>query len=280
MRAAAIVGPGISSRYLEKFKASNNVDWISGLLGQSSNADAIVIFGGDGTIHRHLAQLVELQLPVLIVPCGSGNDFARALDLRSIHDAHDAWQKFIRAQSNVQKIDLGVICDDSNARYYFCCAGGVGLDGEIAHRANALPRWLRAHGGYALSLIPALVNFVPMSINIDSTSLPATRPIIVAVFANTPYYGGGMKIAPHARLDDGKLDLCVIADMAKLKLLTMFPTIYSGKHLKISQVEYTQTPGFRLATYVPHAVYADGEYVCDTPIEVSIAPKVLPVIVR
>ena len=52
----------------------------------SGSADAILIFGGDGTIHRHLAQLVKLQIPVLVVPRGSGNDFARALKLRSIAD--------------------------------------------------------------------------------------------------------------------------------------------------------------------------------------------------
>jgi diacylglycerol kinase (ATP) len=281
MRAAAILGPGISSQYLEKFKANGNVKWASGVPNQSSDTDAIVIFGGDGTIHRHLARLVALQLPVLIVPCGSGNDFARALNLRNVHNALDAWNNFVRRQANTQRIDLGLICEgDKSAFHYFCCAGGVGLDGEIARRANALPRWLRAHGGYALSLIPALVNFLPMSINIDSPSLRSTRPITVAVFANAPYYGGGMKIAPHARLDDGKLDLCIIGELTKLKLLTLFPTVYFGNHLSVSQVEYAQIPNLTLATETPHAVYADGEYVCETPIEVSIAAKALPVIVR
>ncbi|MGA2695615.1 MAG: diacylglycerol kinase family protein [Terriglobales bacterium] len=280
MRAAAIVGPGISSRYLEKFKATSDVAWVSGVPNQSSDADAIVIFGGDGTIHRQLSRLVALQLPVLIVPCGSGNDFARALNLRHVHDALDAWQQFSRTQANTRKIDLGLIREsDKNICHYFCCAGGVGLDGEIARRANALPRWLRANGGYALSLLPALANFAAISMNINSSNLSATCLAYVAVFANAPYYGGGMKIAPRARLDDGKLDLCIIGDMAKLKLLTLFPTIYFGKHLKIPRVEYTQTPSLTLTTEIPYPVYADGEYVCETPIEVGIAAKALPVIV-
>src|SRR5579872_7790 len=280
MRVAAIIGLGTSPKYLTAFQRDSSSDWRLGLPRSAADADAIVIFGGDGTIHRHLARLVALQLPVLVVPCGSGNDFARGFKLRSVHDAHKAWQRFVRTQSNVQQIDLGVIREgNETACHYFCCAGGVGLDGEIARRANALPRWLRANGGYALSLIPALANFSAISMNIHSANVSATRLATVAVFANTPYYGGGMKIAPQARLDDGKLDLCLIGKLSQLKLLTLFPTIYFGKHLSISQVEYTQTPNLTLATETAQAVYADGEYVCDTPIEVSVAPQALPVIV-
>ncbi len=280
MRAAAILGPGVSPRQLAPFQKNSGISWHLGLPATSSDADAILIFGGDGTIHRHLPRLLGLQLPVLIVPCGSGNDFARALNLRSVHDAHDAWEKFIQTQSNEKRIDLGVIRNDKNICHYFCCAGGVGLDGEIARRANALPRWLRAHGGYALSLIPALTNFSPIPMHIISSNSPAsTRTVTVAVFANAPYYGGGMKIAPHARLDDAKLDLCIVGNLPKLKLLSVFPTIYFGRHLSIREVEYSRTPGISLQTEIPYPVYADGEYVCDTPIEVSVAPQALPVIV-
>ena len=124
----------------------------------------ILIFGGDGTIHRHLSQLVNLQLPVLVVPHGSGNDFARALNLRSVRDSVKAWRKFLSDANNVRTIDLGVISplvtDPLNLgaapppqHHYFCCVGGVGLDAEVARRASNLPRWLRRHGGYALSLL-------------------------------------------------------------------------------------------------------------------------------
>jgi diacylglycerol kinase (ATP) len=88
-----------------------------------------------------------------------------------------------------------------------------------------------------------------------------------------------MKIAPHATLDDGLLDLCVIKKMSKLKLLAAFPSIYFGRHLSISGVEYAQTPLMTLATDTPRDVFADGEYICQTPIEVSVASKALTVIV-
>ena len=244
-------------------------------------------------MHRHLAQLVSLRLPVLVVPCGSGNDFARALNLRGVRDSLAAWSKFSSGGANVRTIDLGLITppitDRQNAGerpapHYFCCVGGVGFDGEITRRANRLPRWIRAHGGYVLSLIPALVRFAAVSMRIsvhrggNLEVAPDAQAVVVATFANAPAYGGGMKIAPRAQLDDGALDICVIRDMNKLKLFCLFPTIYFGHHLRIRQVEYFQTERLRLETEGPLAVYADGEYVCQTPIEVSVVREALRVI--
>ena len=106
-----------------------------------------------------------------------------------------------------------------------------------------------------------------------------TGEIPDAAFANAPSYGGGMEIAPQAQLDDGLLDVCIIGHMNKLKLFCLFPTVYSGRHLSIPQVEYFQAERFTLETEGPQDVYADGEYVGRTPIEISVARKALRVIV-
>jgi diacylglycerol kinase (ATP) len=288
VRAAAIFGPGCSSSDLKRFQQNSDLTWLVGLPATSDDADAVVVFGGDGTMHRHLAELVKLQLPVLVVPRGSGNDFARALKLRSVRDSLAAWRTFCSGGNNVRSVDLGVVTPlvtdghrsgEAPAPHYFCCVGGVGLDAEIASRANRLPRWLRAHGGYILSLPPALFSFIPVSMKISADAKDrAAKPIVVAAFANAPAYGGGMKIAPRALLDDGVLDVCVIHGMNKLKLFCLFPTIYFGLHLSIPQVEYFQTERLRLETGAPLDVYADGEFVCRTPIEVTVARGALRVI--
>src|SRR5690348_7267959 len=172
MRAAAIFGPGSSETDLRPFQKNSNATWLIGMPAGSKDADAVLIFGGDGTVHRHLEQLVKLQLPVLIVSRGSGNDFARALNLKRIRDAITAWKIFVSNASNVRTIDLGVITPGADSadpaepgelkpetqsslprnQKYFCCVAGVGLDVEIARRANKLPRCLRARGGYAFTL--------------------------------------------------------------------------------------------------------------------------------
>jgi diacylglycerol kinase (ATP) len=317
MRAAAILGLSSSEKDLKPFQTESDATWIVGMPASSGDADAILVFGGDGTVHRHLAQLVRLQRPVLVAPHGSGNDFARALNLGSVRESLAAWRGFSAGGNNVRTIDLGVIaplspqglkrastgapCGTAEAvpfpapadrssetgnLNYFCCVGGVGLDAETARRANQLPRWLRGHGGYALSLPSALLRSTPFPVKIsvlDSGEHDArdgiAKPVMLAAFANAPAYGGGFRIAPRALLDDGMLDVCVVNTMGKLKLLRLFLSVYFGRHLSVPEVEYFQAGNLRIETEKPLDVYADGEYVCRTPVEVSVEPAALKVIV-
>ena len=290
MRAAAILGLGCSAKDLSPFQIDNAIQWRLGMPASSSDADVVLIFGGDGTVHRHLGQLVQLGLPVLVVPAGSGNDFATSLGLKRVRDSLAAWRTFCADRSNIRVIDLGMIAPGeggaSGTSKYFCCVAGVGLDGEVARRANSLPRWLRGHGGYALSMAPTIFTFKPFAMKLStreseggSWSARRDGPTMVAAFANTPLYGGGMKVAPEAKMDDGLLDICVVKGIGPLKLFSVFPTVYAGRHLKIREVEYFKASAVRVETEQPFDVYADGEFVCRTPIEVSVQRAALKVIV-
>jgi diacylglycerol kinase (ATP) len=225
--------------------------------------------------------------------------------LRNVKDSLAAWRGFraepTMAAANVRVIDLGTITPLKSPREtelanlsrsstlgtktYFCSVAGIGLDSEVARRANKLPRWLRGHGGYALSLAPALLRLAPLPIKIFTQesngewSTRSNQPTTLAAFANSGIYGGGMKIAPRAKLDDGLLDVCVIAGMDPFKLACLFPTVYFGRHLDIHDVNYFQAARLRVETESPLEVYADGEWVCRTPIEVAVEPGALKVIV-
>jgi diacylglycerol kinase (ATP) len=292
VRASVILGPGNVSKPLAAFQRAAHAEWTS-LIEQ---ADAVVIFGGDGTIHRNLATLVDLAVPLMVVPCGSGNDFARSLGLQDSRDSLSAWQKFASGGGNVRTIDLGVIhsspkisetpvesaaanLDDQS--HYFCCSGSVGLDVEIVRRANKLPSWVRARGGYGLSAPGEFLRFqpFPMRVTPNGNSAGHFRPTLLAAVANAPTYGGGVRIAPQAKLDDGKLDVCIVRAMDKFKLFCLFPTAYFGRHLISKNVEYGQTEHVTIETEIPVDVYADGEYVCKTPVEFNIARQALQVIV-
>jgi diacylglycerol kinase (ATP) len=298
MRAAAILGLGCSPKELKPFQSEQNVGWVMGVPASGELADVVLLFGGDGTVHRHLGQLVRLGLPVLVVPAGSGNDFARSLGLRRVRDSLEAWRKFcggaggVRAE-NVRAIDLGVIAPLESAggapaphgSRYFCCVAGVGLDGEISQRANRLPRWLRGHGGYLLSVPQTILTFAPLPMKVmtsaehgASWATRSDQPTILAAFANTPVYGGGMKVAPRAKMDDGLLDVCIVGAVDPFKLFCMFPTVYAGRHLSIREVEYFQASRVRVETEHPLDVYADGEYVCRTPVEVGVHDGALKVV--
>jgi diacylglycerol kinase (ATP) len=266
MRAAAIVRPGSVSRAILGFERLTGVEWTS-LLEQ---ADVAVLFGGDGTVHRHLAELVELEIPLLIVPCGSGNDFARALGIKNVRDSAEAFRRFERDGSTLRSVDLGLIFEEgASARApvpgrYFCCFAGVGIDGQIARRANRLPRWLRRHGGYALSAPPEFIRFKPprMKVSADG-NFASSKPTILATVAN---------------MDDGKLDLCLVGAMSVLKLFCLFPTIYLGRHLGLKEAAYTQAGRVRIETEHPVDVWADGEYISKTPVSIAICPNALKVL--
>jgi diacylglycerol kinase (ATP) len=284
MRAAVIFGLGTSPADLTAFQAGSPAEWIQGLPASSNDADAILIFGGDGTIHRHLPALVRLQLPVLIVPAGSGNDFARALNLRSMQDSLRVWRDFESGKIQVQPVDLGVVVPSAapERTHYFCGVAGCGLDSAAARRANQMPRWLRGHGGYALALLPLLLKLPAYSMRLTQFNgkdhSAAEKLTLLAAFANTQFYGDGMRIAPQADFADGKLDICRITTLNPFKLLCMFPTVYFGRHLLIPEVEYSRAERVHVQTETPLEIYADGEFVCETPAEISVSPRALHVI--
>src|SRR5438445_13431939 len=113
MRAAAILGLGCSAKDLRPFQADDGVEWRMGMPG-AGDADVILLLGGDGTIHRHLGQLVKLGLPVLVVPAGSGNDFACSLGLRRVRDSLAAWRKFCGGGTKRPAVAIGRICSAAN----------------------------------------------------------------------------------------------------------------------------------------------------------------------
>jgi diacylglycerol kinase (ATP) len=252
---------------------------------------AALIFGGDGSVHRQLSAAVASQVPVLCVPTGSGNDFARALGLASFRDAVGAWRKFCAGAENVRSIDVAQITSQAATRdpglatrdSLYCCVAGAGLDSEVNRRANRLPSWLRGHGGYVLSLAPALAAFRAPQISVelfdsDGPARIAERAMLVA-FANAPSYGHGMRIAPRAQLDDGKLDVCFVRRTGKLRLLRLFPVVFTGGHLRLPEVVYGQCSGLRIESEPPLQVFADGELIGWTPAEIRVLPRALRVIV-
>ena len=289
MRAAVIFGLGTSPADLKPFQGASPTEWLQGLPSTSGAADAILIFGGDGTIHRHLSALVRLRLPVLIVPTGSGNDFARALKLHSTRDSLRVWRDFESGKLQPRAVDLGVIAPAASpaGTHYFCTVAGCGLDSAAARRANQMPRWLRGHGGYALALLPLLSKLPAFAMRLQNVngSQPKTEAegnseklTLLAAFANTQFYGDGMRIAPRANFADGELDICRIDTLNPFKLFCMFPSVYFGHHLHMPEVRYSRVARVQVQTEPVLDLYADGEFVCETPAEISIDAGALQVI--
>ena len=277
VRAIAILGPDVSPEYLALF-SNPNCQVIGHRRGEPlSAADAAIVLGGDGTIHHYLRDLSRLKIPVLMVPLGSGNDFARALGLRTDRDALAAWNRLLTT-GNYREIDLGIIApsgDPAVSPIFFCNVAGVGLDSEANRRANAMPRWLRGRGGYMIGALGAIRSFSARRFVIETQRAASPQkkidePGLMVAFANGPSYGGGLRIAPAADFADGELDVCFVRQTGKVRLLRLLPKVSSGRHVGLPEVEYFKAARLRLETAAPLDVYADGEFVCRTPVEVSV----------
>lgn len=272
LRVAVFLGPGASLRDVQPFLGPG-IEARDSLEG----SDAALVFGGDGTVHRHLSGLHERSIPVLVVPTGSGNDFARSLGVRNRQTALRAWRRFCSDRQNVREIDLGVL-DHDGQRSFFCCVTSVGLDAGANERANRMPAWLRRTAGYVVAGVLELLSFTPLEFCLTTESVTVRREAFFVAVGNAHRYGGGMKIVPRAALDDGLLDICLVGRMNKLKVLFCIPTIFFGAHTSIREVEYFQARTVRVETARPLAVFADGEPAGRVPVEITLVRRGLKVI--
>jgi len=167
---------------------------------------------------------------------------------------------------------------------YFACIAGTGLDAAVSRQTMKHPRWLRSHGGYVLALAETLVRFqspqVIVSLEIDGHwQTPIREPGMLIAAGNGPRYGSGMRLAHLAELDDGLLDVCFVRKLNKLRLLRLFPVVFRGAHIGMREVEYWKATRVRIQTDPVMEIFADGEYVCPTPVELGVQRDALRVIV-
>jgi diacylglycerol kinase (ATP) len=278
MLAHAILGPGAHEKRLQLLQSAGLAITSSSHFIAESRPDLWTIIGGDGTIHRFLPDLIQSRVPVLVVPSGSGNDLARALHIHTIQVALKLAEDFAQGNARVCDIDLGVIVANSGKETPFCCTGGVGLDAIAAQFANRLPRWMRARGGYLLAASRALLAAPSMWLQLRINGREIRQNVCLFSFANTSSFGGGLRIAPDARLDDGELDCVLVDTMSRPKLGRAAIALLKGTHLQLKEVHAMRAEALHIDCNPPTQVYADGEFVCETPVEVRVLRRALRVL--
>jgi len=214
----------------------------------------LVAVGGDGTVHFAARQALQLGLPLAVVPCGTGNDYACTMQLP--RDLTALMEMLLTGTPTA--VDTIRI----NNNYAFNVAG-YGLDAEIVQRIEHYPQLKRlGRLGYGIILPTALRKHNPFSVRInqpDSGQTTFSNVHLVAI-ANGTQFGGGMKIAPGASVTDGKAEVIIVSGLTKMRLLQLFPKIYTGTHTSLPQVHQFTTKGFQLefTDTAPVAEY-DGE---------------------
>lgn len=233
--------------------------------------DRVVVCGGDGTVNLALREF-DLERGTLgVIPLGSGDDFARVTGIP--RHAVAACETVL--DGRVREVDVAL----ANGVRYVGVAG-LGFDSEVAAYANRSTRFLRGSVVYLYSIFRVLPQFKPHAVRVGVNGNGA-RPeqIMFAVVGNSRQYGGGIRIAPAAVIDDGQLDAVVVHEISRLQLLRTLPLAYTGGHVRRSFVETARGTSFHFESERPMEVYADGERVAETPVQFSLEKGKLKVVV-
>jgi diacylglycerol kinase (ATP) len=270
-RALADRLPGLHPEWAESRSADHLRELVRAAQGDA--LDAVAVAGGDGTVALALDALAAgHRLPLGVLPVGSGNDFAHDL---GIGDSPADWLAVL-AGGAARPVD---VARSTPGGPRFCCVLSVGLD-ELALRyihGSWLPRSKMLN---ILSALRALWSYRPRAVRVEWDNGSFEGEIMFAAVTNTRSYGGGFRVSPAARLDDGLLDLCLFRRTGRARLLWHFPRVLSGTHGSLPEVIQATSPWFRISGIdgeLPVAL--DGELPrLTTPVEPRCEPAAVEVL--
>jgi YegS/Rv2252/BmrU family lipid kinase len=229
----------------------------------------VVVLSGDGVLGAVAGALREVPGAVLgVLPGGKGNDFARMAGLPLEAEAACA----VVAGGAARPVDVG----DAGGRTFVGIAS-LGFDSDANRFADALPARL-GRAVYVVGALRALARWRPagFEVEVDGERV-AFRGWSVAA-ANSGAYGGGMRLAPEARMDDGRLDVVLWSATGRATLLRVLPKVYRGTHVDEPFVRILRGEEIRVSADRPFTVYADGEPVGELPMVVRAVPGAVRVL--
>jgi len=235
----------------------------------AENGETVVAVGGDGLVGCLAGALRGGAGALAIIPSGRGNDFARVL--RVPKEPREAARVAVDGRERV--VDIGL----ANGRPFVGIAS-LGFDSDANRIANEA-KLVKGNLVYLYAAVRALVGWkhARFRVNVDGDE----REVVgysVAV-GNSKAYGGGMFLFPHAKLDDGLLDVLTVAEHGKLQALASFPKVFKGKHTDSPHGRFATGEVVQVVADRPFTVYADGDPITELPLEVRVEKASLRVIV-
>jgi diacylglycerol kinase (ATP) len=231
----------------------------------------IVAVGGDGTIHEIVNGLIGHKAKLAILPLGSGNDLARGLGLPLRFD-----KSFdILLTGNTKYIDIG-----KAGEHYFHNGMGIGFDAWVVYE-TLRDRIFHGKVKYFSGILKTIYKYQAPLLTLSYGGREWQDRFYMINIANGLYMGGGFKLTPDAKFDDGQLDLNIIINITKLKVFRHLLGVFSGKHTRLPEVTQAKAERIVITGEQPFAVQADGELIAKDlhSIEVTIIPKALEIVV-
>lgn len=233
----------------------------------------IVAVGGDGTINEVLSGIAGHDVLLGIVPIGSGNDYIKNIDFpKNLNKNLEAL-----INKKFKQVDIGLI----NNKYYFANAFSVGFDGEAASRVKNFSFIPNSFLAYLLSVFRTLATyeFPKVKVSLDNDIKFENGMLLIAVSIGK-CYGGGFKIAPSAKIDDGIFTVCFIEKCSRFYALRNIPKVMKGTHTELPIVKIYTSKYVKIKSESLLTAQIDGEILpLDKSFEVRILPKCLKVII-
>lgn len=258
-------------------QSAENLD-VEARRGAAEGHKRIFVLGGDGTFQALLNALAGAPDVVLgVIPAGGGNDLAAAIGLP--HDPLLAADLLLDGQPAF--LDAALVRTADGKERLYTGGGGVGLDAEAARYAGGVYRNLRGRPRYLLSAVRALMGFhslrVRALIGTDRQVEINANALLLGVL-NTPSYGAGLRLAPDAQTDDGKLDVVLLEDLSFLEVLALLPSLARRGELRTARVQRFRVDCVRIETDRPCSFHGDGEILGNTPVDVSVVPSAVRIL--
>ena len=230
-------------------------DHLKIFIDKNPNCSGVIAVGGDGLMHIILQILVPAQIPLALIPAGTGNDFVRTLGW-DLEDVDIELNKIITTKPVA--VDLGLVDGE-----WFGAILSTGFDSIVNEKANTM-QWPKGPMKYNAAIAIELPRFKPRhyEITLDDRTI-STEAILIAV-ANGRSYGGGMLVCPNAQINDGLFDVMVLHPVSKIEFMKVFPRVFAGKHVSHPAVEIVRSKNVSIESKA--VAYADGERIGQLPI--------------
>jgi diacylglycerol kinase (ATP) len=242
----------------------------------------LIAVGGDGTIHE-VANGIMLtenskETALGIVSTGTGSDLTRTIGISA--DYTQACSSLTSPRRLI--VDIGVVeygKDGQTKKRYFINSAGIGFDAETVAVTQKLPKILGGTLPYLTGLFCSFLGYRNKAITLTIGDKKQNIRVLTLVAANGRYFGGGMQIAPEAKVDDNLLDIVIIGNISKIGLLKALPLVYKGTHLSHPLVKLEKATRIRIDSAKKFLVQADGEILGEGPASFTIIPAALSLVV-
>jgi len=246
----------------------------------NSGTDYLIAVGGDGTMHEVVNGIMQVpkdqreNLIIGLLPVGSGNDFARTLNL----SGKISYLYKLISNNSLIDLDVGKIeckaLDGKDTTVYFNNIAGVGLDAEVAKRVNEGNKAYGPNVAYYSATVKSFLNYRKKQIKVSSADFNYEGNVLLLSFANAKYFGSGLGIAPHAKVNDGKMALTLAGDVSLFDYLKNVGKLRKCAYLKHPGIVYDEAESMNIEPIgEPCYIEADGELVGKLPLKVSMLHK-------